>query len=63
MVKSVPICVHPCAKKILRFIQAITPHWSVDPEDMIREIRAIRVQKTHPHGKSVLFEQSQQCSS
>ena len=37
--------VHPCAKKILSVIQAITPHWSVDPKDKIREIRAIRVQK------------------
>ena len=40
MVKSVPICVHPCAKKNIeiRVIQAITPHWSVDPEDMKFEL-------------------------
>ena len=35
-----------CQKNIeIRVIQAITPHWSVDPKDKIREIRAIRVQR------------------
>ena len=32
-------------------IRYITSRWSVDPKDMIRFIRSIRVQKKHPHGK------------
>ena len=35
----------------IREIREITSRWSVNPKDMIREIREIRVQKKHPHGK------------